>query len=59
MAVVSGETQFMFDNMAASLLHSKDGRLRALAVTGDQRKPELPDVPNMTELGMKDFNKVG
>ncbi len=59
MAIVSGETQFMFDNMTASLTHIKDGKLRPLAVTGDQREPELPDVPTMTELGMKDFNKVG
>ena len=59
MAVVMGETQFMFDNMTASLAHIQAGKLRALAVTGDQREPDLPDVPTMTELGMKDFNKVG
>ena len=59
MAIVTGETQFMFDNMTASLAHIKDGKLRPLAVTGDQREPELPTVPTMTELGMKDFNKVG
>ena len=59
MAIVTGETQFMFDNMTASLAHIKDGKLRPLAVTGDQREPALPDVPTMTELGMKDFNKVG
>ncbi|WP_409517319.1 Bug family tripartite tricarboxylate transporter substrate binding protein [Diaphorobacter sp.] len=59
MAVVSGETQFMFDNMTASLVHIKDGKLRPLAVTGSTREPDLPDVPTMTELGMKDFNKVG
>ncbi len=59
MAVVSGETQFMFDNMTASLAHIKDGKLRPLAVTGATREPELPDVPTMTELGMPDFNKVG
>ena len=59
MAIVAGETQFMFDNMTASLAHIKDGKLRPLAVTGDQREPALPDVPTMTELGMKDFNKVG
>jgi len=59
MAVVMGETQFMFDNMTASLAHIQAGKLRALAVTGDQREPDLPDVPTMTELGMKNFNKVG
>ena len=59
MAIVSGETQFMFDNLTASLAHIKDGKLRPLAVTGDTREPGLPNVPTMTELGMKDFNKVG
>lgn len=59
MAIVSGETQFMFDNLTGSLVHVKDGKLRALAVTGATREPELPDVPTMTELGMKDFDKVG
>ncbi len=59
MAIVGGETQFMFDNLTGSLGHIKDGKLRALAVTGATREPELPDVPTMTELGMKDFDKVG
>ena len=59
MAIVSGETQFMFDNLTASLGHIKSGKLRPLAVTGAVREPELPDVPTMTELGMKDFDKVG
>jgi len=59
MAIVSGETQFMFDNLTASLAHIKDGKLRPLAVTGASREPELPEVPTMTELGMKDFDKVG
>jgi len=59
MAIVAGETQFMFDNLTGSLGHIKDGKLRALAVTGATREPELPDVPTMTELGMKDFDKVG
>lgn len=59
MAIVAGETQFMFDNLTGSLGHVKDGKLRALAVTGSTREPELPDVPSMTELGMKDFDKVG
>ncbi len=59
MAIVSGETQMMFDNLTASLGHIKSGKLRPLAVTGSVREPELPDVPTMTELGLKDFDKVG
>ena len=59
MAVVSGETQFMFDNMTASLVHIKDGKLRPLAVSRAQREPDLPNVPTMSEQGFDKFTKVG
>ena len=58
-AIVSGETQFMFDNLTASLVHIKAGKLHPIAVTGAQREPELPNVPTATELGLQDFDKVG
>jgi len=29
--------------------------MRCLAITGDRRWPELPDVPTMTEVGYKNF----
>lgn len=59
MAIVSGQTQFMFDNVTGSLGHIKEGKLRALAVSSATRDPQLPNVPTMAELGMKDFDKVG
>jgi tripartite-type tricarboxylate transporter receptor subunit TctC len=34
----------------------KDGRVRALAVTGSERSPELPDVPSMAEAGFPEVN---
>ncbi|MDR0226016.1 MAG: tripartite tricarboxylate transporter substrate binding protein [Burkholderiaceae bacterium] len=58
-AIVSGETQFMFDNLTASLVHIKAGKLHPIAVTGATREHELPEVPTATELGLPDFNKVG
>ena len=59
LAIVSGETQFMFDNVTGSLGHIRAGKLRALAVSSATRDPQLPDVPTMTELGMTGFDKVG
>ena len=34
----------------------KDNRVRALAVTGSERSPELPDVPSMSEIGLPEVN---
>lgn len=49
-AMLSGETEFFFDNLGTSLQHVRSGRLRALAVCGERRHPSLPDVPAMSEL---------
>jgi len=54
-AVVAGETQMTFDPVATSLQLIKDGKLRALAVAGNNRVAELPDVPTMAESGYRTF----
>jgi tripartite-type tricarboxylate transporter receptor subunit TctC len=36
----------------------KAGRLRPLAVTGPRRLAGLPDVPTMSEAGLKDFSST-
>jgi tripartite-type tricarboxylate transporter receptor subunit TctC len=50
-AVVAGEVQMTFDTVSTSLQLINDGRLRALAIVGPKRAPELPDVPAMPEIG--------
>ncbi len=50
-AVVAGEVQMTFDTVSTSLQLIQDGRLRALAIVGPRRAPELPDVPAMPEAG--------
>jgi len=54
-AVVARETQMTFDPVATSLQLIKDGKLRALAVAGNKRVAELPDVPTMAESGYETF----
>ena len=50
-AMVAGEVQLAFFNMASLLPHIRSGRLKALAAIPAQRLPELPNVPTLTEQG--------
>ena len=50
-SVLGGTVEAMFDAPITSLPYLRDRKLRALAVTGPARLPELPDVPTMTEAG--------
>jgi tripartite-type tricarboxylate transporter receptor subunit TctC len=50
-AMIGGEVQVAFFNMASLLPHIRSGRLKALAAVPSQRLPELPNVPTLTEQG--------
>ncbi|MGA8611621.1 MAG: tripartite tricarboxylate transporter substrate binding protein [Xanthobacteraceae bacterium] len=50
-ATVGGHTPISFGAMAPAVPLIKDGKLRALAVTGKERSPALPEVPTMAEAG--------
>jgi tripartite-type tricarboxylate transporter receptor subunit TctC len=52
-SVMSGETHYIFNNIGVSQPLVAAGRLRGFAITGDKRMPALPDVPTMSELGIK------
>jgi tripartite-type tricarboxylate transporter receptor subunit TctC len=54
-ALLSGTTQLSSGSLPPALPHINAGTLRCLAVTGDGRWPDLPDVPTMEEAGYKDF----
>ena len=47
--LIAGHVDLMFDNLANSLQHIREGRLRALAVANEQRLTEFPDLPTMSE----------
>ena len=53
--LLGGQVTMMVDNLPSSMPYIKSGKLRALAVTGKVRSPELPEVPTMMEAGFKDF----
>lgn len=48
-AVVQGEAQLMFDGLLPALPLIRQGRLRALAVTGAQRSAVVPELPTIAE----------
>jgi tripartite-type tricarboxylate transporter receptor subunit TctC len=50
-ALISGEVQLAFINLASTLEQIKAGRVKAIATTMPARLPELPSVPTMTEQG--------
>ena len=49
LALLAGQVDLNFDNLAAASVNIKSGRLRALAVTTTQRASALPDVPTVAE----------
>ena len=55
-AVISGEIALLFDAPTLVSTQVQAGRLKALAVTGRQREPVLPDTPTLGESG---FNVDG
>jgi tripartite-type tricarboxylate transporter receptor subunit TctC len=54
-AMIAGDVQMAFLPQATGQAASQDGRVRALAITGRARMPQLPDVPTLAELGVAGF----
>ena len=50
-AVLSGEVDLSYLNIAAIIPYAKSGRLRALGITSEKRSPLIPDVPTIAESG--------
>jgi tripartite-type tricarboxylate transporter receptor subunit TctC len=53
--LLSGTVQLSSGVLAPAHPHIKSGAIKGLAVTGESRWPDLPDIPTMAEAGFKDF----
>ncbi len=48
--LIAGRVHMIFDNIPQGLAEARDGKVRALAVTGAQRSPMAPEIPTMAEF---------
>ena len=53
--MIAGRTQFLMGAVLTAVPHVKEGRLRALAVTGAKRIKSLPNLPTLEESGQPGF----
>jgi tripartite-type tricarboxylate transporter receptor subunit TctC len=56
LSVVGGQTLLTIADGPPTIPLVKGGKVRAVAVTGSERSPELPDVPSMAESGYPDVD---
>lgn len=56
---LAGHVGLLFNSAASSLGFVKQNKLRALAITGDQRSPLLPNVPTVAESGLPGYSVGG
>ncbi|GAA4326165.1 tripartite tricarboxylate transporter substrate binding protein [Pigmentiphaga soli] len=56
--LLSGQIDMMITDTATGLGHVRQGTLKALAVTGDARVPEVPDVPTVREVLGNDYSAM-
>jgi tripartite-type tricarboxylate transporter receptor subunit TctC len=54
-SVIAGETDLSFPSLGPVLPHVNSGRLRALAITSNQRTPLLPNLVTIAESGFPDY----
>jgi tripartite-type tricarboxylate transporter receptor subunit TctC len=53
--LLGGRIPVSIPGTAGMVAHIKAGKLRALAVTGARRSPQLPDVPTLQEIGVTGY----
>lgn len=58
-ALLGGEIDFMFSNVASAIPYVQAGKLRAIASTGEKRSGVTPDVPTIAESAVPGFVVTG
>jgi tripartite-type tricarboxylate transporter receptor subunit TctC len=53
--IIAGHIEVYFGAMVSTLPHAKNGRVRALGVTTLKRVAAVPDIPTISEQGLKGF----
>lgn len=56
---LAGQVPIIFNNMLNAVPHVKAGKMRPLGVTGLQRTAILPEVPTISESGLKGYEVTG
>lgn len=54
-ALLAGEAQFLGNNLGDMMQAIRQGSVRVLAASGNNRLPELPEIPTTTEAGLADM----
>lgn len=54
--LLGGQTQAMFASLVSAIPHVRQNRLRALGMTATQRSAALPDVPTISESGLRGYD---
>lgn len=54
--VLAGNVPIMWDNLSSSLPHIRSGKLVPIALAYDTRIPQLPDLPTVKEMGVKNYD---
>jgi tripartite-type tricarboxylate transporter receptor subunit TctC len=50
--LIAGQISFLMDSIVSAQIHIRDGKVRALAVSGAKRSSSLPNIPTFAELGI-------
>ena len=56
--VLAGHVPAMFSNLSDVIPHATSGNLKLLAVSGEKRAPQLPNVPTVAESGYPNYKSL-